>query len=56
MIIYCIDVEGFEDQLEEGQRYRAYKQGKNSYLIFNGKGQRRWYGKDKFTTYKSYLW
>ncbi len=48
MIILCIDNGGFEDQLKTNLTYAVKERGKNSYLIENDSGQKRWYGTAKF--------
>ncbi len=49
MHIQCIDNNGFEDQLTDGQRYRVITALGNSIQLRDDRGCLRWYGRVKFS-------
>ena len=49
MIIQCIDNDGFEDQLTQGQTYRVTDIQGYSLQLNDDNGRLRWYGRFKFT-------
>ncbi len=49
MYIQCLDNDGFEDQLTQGQTYQLSDSQGYSIQLNNDNGQLRWYGRFKFS-------
>ena len=42
--VWCVESDGFEDQMTKGAFYEVQNYKNGSYLIINDNGKARWYG------------